>query len=279
MDSKKLKHKKIRNTGLLYEFLIRQVTSDVLKGQTPSSIDLIKKYFKQDSPLREELELYNVILNQKVEDVNVALQIIETVLQARKKIDNNKLLKDKYNLLKEIKNRYNVDLFLKTKINNYPLYASIYSVLENCNSPVTQEYIRHKVKLAEHLTSTLKDTDSKTQSLMDNVEPDLKNLAFKIMTEKFNQKWGILNPSQKEVLKQFIHNTIDSKESFDFIKTQVQIIESKLKHKISTVEDQVLKIKLSEVLEVLPKIENSSFITENHYLSLIRYYELLDELN
>jgi hypothetical protein len=279
MDSKKLKHKKIKNTGLLYEFLIRQVTSDVLKGQTPSSIDLIKKYFKQDSPLREELELYNVILNQKVKDTNVALQIIETVLQARKKIDNSKLLKDKYNLLKEIKNRYNVDLFLKTKINNYPLYASIYSVLENCNSAVTQEYIKHKVRLAEHLTTTLKDVDSKTQSVMDNVEPDLKNLAFKIMTEKFNQKWGILNPSQKEVLKQFIHNTIDSKESFDFIKNQVQIIESKLKHKITTVEDQVLKIKLSEVLGVLPKIENSSFITENHYLSLIRYYELLDELN
>ena len=43
---RKVKHNKIRNTGLLYEFLLRQITLDVLKNtNTSKAVDMIKKRF------------------------------------------------------------------------------------------------------------------------------------------------------------------------------------------------------------------------------------------
>jgi len=278
MQFKKLKHKKIKNTGLIYEFLIRQVTSDVLKGAMPSSLDIIKKYFKGDSPLRQELHLYDILLNQKVTDPAFALKVVESVMDSKTGLDRATLAKDKYNLLKEISKKYDINSFFKTKINDYPTYASIYTLLEYVEQGNLDEFLQHKLNVANHLLKAEAPNRSGSKSVLEGVDPELKALTLKLMTEKFNKKWGILNEAQKEVLRQFIFNSADSSESFNFIKTQATLIENKVRAVINRTEDTVLKIKLQEVLNVLPKIEKTTFITDKHYLTLIRYHELINEL-
>lgn len=279
MHYKNLKHKKIKNTGLLYEFLIRQTTSDVLTGsKDPYSLKLIKKYFTGNSPLGQELSLYSTLLNQKVKDSNFALRIVETVLQNRKEIDQGELAREKYNLLKEISNKYDVNTFFKTKIADYPVYASIYTLLEYKEVDNIEEYIQHKVNVTNHLLTENKVKTSTDKPLLEDVDPELKNLTIKIMAERFNEKWASLNENQKEILREFIKNPTTSKESYDFIKRHALLITQELGVQIHKTQDPVLKIKLQEALNVLPKIENPTFITENHYLTLIRYYELIDEL-
>lgn len=278
MQFKKLKHKKIKNTGLIYEFLIRQVTSDVLKGDTPSSLNIIKKYFKGDSPLKRELHLYDILLNQKVTDPTFAIKVIESVMESNSSLDRKALAKEKYNLLKEISHKYDVNSFFRTKIVDYPTYASIYTLLEYKEQDNLEEFLQHKLNVANHLLKPDTKVKAGSKSLMEGVDPELKALTLKLMTEKFNKKWNVLNEDQKEVLRQFIFNSADSVESFAFIKKQVTLIESKVKTFINRSDDAVLKIKLQEVLNVLPRIENSTFITDKHYLTLIRYHELLSEL-
>lgn len=277
---KKFKHKKIKNTGLLYELLIRQMTSDVLKGESPKSVSLIKKYFRNGSPLKEELNLYNTLYNTKEKDSFYVMKIIEAAVKSRKTIDNTKLDRLKYNLVKEIKDLFEKDIFLKTQIDNYKLYASIYNIFENKEIDNPSLYLKNKILIANHIMSDSSDGLSEKQDFMESVDPELRSLTFKLLTEKFNDKWSsTLNKYQKEILRHFIFNSVDSEDTKKFISEHTGRIKNKLTKKLHETTDTVVKVKLKEILTLLPAIESSAFITENHYLSLIRYYELAKELN
>lgn len=276
--SKKFKHKKVKNTGLLYELLIRQMTSDVLNNSSPISFKLIKKYFYKGSPLMEELNLYNTLLKHKDRNPDFALKMVDAVVKERVSINENKLNQDKYNLIKDIQKKYEKDIFLKTQVENYKVLASIYNLFENRESDNPSLYLKNKLQLVNHITSNNSETVEK-QDLLENVDPELKSLTLKLLTEKFNSKWSSnLNEDQKDILRHFIFNSVDSDNTKEFINNNVNKITKELKEISESITDTVLKIKLNEVLNILPKISNTNFITETHYVSLIRYYELIKEL-
>lgn len=276
--SNKFKHKKIKNTGLLYELLIRQMTSDVLKGDKPISFKFLKKYFYKGSPLREELNLYNSLIKEKEKNSNYAIELIDAAIKSRNIINEEKLQSDKYNLIKDIQKYFDKDIFLKTKIDNYKIYASIYNIFENKESDNPSLFLKNKLAIANHITNN-PDAPIEKQELMESVDPELKSLTFKLLTERFNSKWSSnLNENQKSILRHFIFNSVDNKDTKEFISEHVDTIEKDLKNILVKNTDAILKIKLEEILRLLPKVRNSNFITESHYLSLIRYYELIKEL-
>jgi hypothetical protein len=276
--SKKFKHKKVKNTGLLYELLIRQMTSDVLNNSSPISFKLIKKYFYKGSPLMEELNLYNTLLKYKDKNSDFALKMVDAVVRERSNIDEQKLNSDKYNLVKDIQKKYERDIFLKTQIENYKVLASIYNLFENRESDNPSLYLKNKLQLVKYITNSNSETIEK-QDLLEDVDPELKSLTLKLLTEKFNSKWSSnLNEDQKDILRHFIFNSVDSDSTKTFIDNNIQKISKELKSVTESTADAVLKIKLNEVLNILPKISNTNFITETHYVSLIRYYELIKEL-
>ena len=57
MLNKKMKHNKIKNTGILFELLTRQITADVLAGKSTKSVKIVKKYFNENTELGKELQL------------------------------------------------------------------------------------------------------------------------------------------------------------------------------------------------------------------------------
>ena len=59
--TRKLKHSKIKNTGILFELLTRQITADVLNGKDSKSVELVKKFFNENAPLGKELQLYRLL--------------------------------------------------------------------------------------------------------------------------------------------------------------------------------------------------------------------------
>lgn len=277
--SKIFKHKKIKNTGLLYELLIRQMTSDVLQGKNPLSIKFVKKYFNDGSPLKSELNLYNTLYNCKEKNPEFALKMVDAVIKEHSQISSETLDKSKYNLVKDINKNFNKDIFMKTQIDNYKIYASIYNLFEHRESDNPSLYLKNKLHIVNHITNNNTDNTNDKQEFMESVDPELKSLTFKLLTEKFNNKWSSnLDDNQKEILRHFIFNSVDSEKTTTFITEHIDIIESKLKDRLSSIDDTVLDIKIKEILSILPKLKNSSFITESHYLSLIRYYELLREL-
>lgn len=273
----KLKHKKLRNTGLLYELLIRQLTTDVLNNNTPTSIAIIKKYFKKDSPLQEELHLYETILNQKVRDSSFALKIVEAVIEARSTIDNRELSKQKYGLIKEISSKFDQNIFFKSRIDNYPIYASVCKLLE-CNekeNPI--EYAENKLIVAQHILTPLNESKAVEKEFKD-VDPEMRMITFKLLVEKFNAKWNNLNTYQKDLLRHFITNSIVNKDTRAYVKEKVGFIRENINTAIKNPPSEIVKIKLEEIVKLLTKIEDAPVTTENHYLALIRYHELLKEL-
>ena len=105
--ARKLKHSKIKNTGILFELLTRQITADVLAGKSTKSVKIVKKFFNENTELGKELQLYRILSEKHYQSENKAQELVNTVVKARKKISNSRLRNEKYNLIKEIKENYN----------------------------------------------------------------------------------------------------------------------------------------------------------------------------
>ena len=124
---KKLKHSKFKNTGILFELLVRQITADILSNKTDSYANgLLRKYFNESAVLGKEQRLYQLIIEETVSNKAQAETYLGMVLDTRKKLDNRKLSAAKYQLIKEIRDVYPIDDFLRYKIRNYKTYASVY---------------------------------------------------------------------------------------------------------------------------------------------------------
>ena len=205
--ARKLKHSKIKNTSILFELLTRQITADVLAGKSTKSVKIVNKYFNENTELGKELQLYRVLSEKHYESTDRAGQLVETVIKSRKKLSNSIIRREKYNLIKEIKESYNVGDFFNGRISNYRILASIYNVFQAEISDASfdpEAVVNSKFTVLEHITSKkLDSTEAKNKVLREynKKDKDLKLLAYQILVDKFNQKYKTLDETQKSLLK------------------------------------------------------------------------------
>jgi hypothetical protein len=280
----KVKHSKVRNTGLLFEFLLRQITTDVLnKNNNSKALNFIKQKFNEASELGKELALYNALITKKFNNDKKAEFFINEVLNERHKLNKSKLRREKYNLIKELKEGYNVDELFATKVRNYKTYASIYKLFEYIDLR-PEDKTESFFNLVEHVTTTDKNIEL-TETFGGSKIPEnteLRILTYKSLLEKFNNKYSKLNHSQKNLLREYINNisnTNSLKKNLKKIVTELKKDIIKNKNKL---KDKVVKIKMNEALNTMDKfcgMENKSqFVKDNDVLQTMRYMELLKEL-
>lgn len=278
----KIKHSKYRNTGLLYELLVRQVTSDLMAKKDSPAISILRKYFSGNNTLVQEHKLYkNVIENVNISSSRAELLISES-LKASKHLNQKELKELKYNLISEINNAYGEDFFLTT-VPEYKSYAAFYCLLEAERSAelIDPEYIvNNKVTLLEHMTSRYQSKEEVTNSLIkefSSYDKDLRLLTFKILLEKFNKKFNSLLPEQKDILKQFITlgSTRRLKENINEQLTKLSKQLTALAPKIPT---GIERMKLNEVLKMVSPIPESEKISDDHLVKVLQLYELVSEL-
>ena len=100
---KKIKHLKLKNTGILFELLSRQVTVDLMENKkNPTSVSLMKKYFNKDVELGRELQLYNLLIKEVCSSETKADYLVEKVIKVRGKLNNSKLRYEKIKCKKNI---------------------------------------------------------------------------------------------------------------------------------------------------------------------------------
>lgn len=279
---KKAKHSKFKNAGILFELLTRQITADILAGRDESfTKNLMFKYFHESKELGKEVQLYNFILQQKSKDASSAERLLNVVLQTRSKLDERELNKQKYNIIKEIKEKYNIDEFLKNKIPNYKLYASIYKLFEDQDKSEVKFDVSELLESREYIVESLTKEKKSEQEMMDvygNQSAEVRLLAYKFLIENFNTKYNNLLPDQKKLLKEYITNVSNSSKFTKYVNEEYKRISGALKDQVKNVTSEVVKIKINEVISQFSTKSCVGVIKENQLTSLLNAYELIEEI-
>jgi len=278
----KVKHNKIRNTGLLFEFLLRQITSDVLNKDDGKAVQIVKQRFHENTELGKELALYNILINKKFKSDKQANYFINEVIGSRNNLNNSVLRRERYNLIKEIQSNYNLQKFLSSKVPNYKTYASIYKLFEYSDSLSPDQKTESFFNIVEHVTTSDKSIKlSESITTLPNDE-DLRILTYRTLLEKFNQKYTKLSGAQKNLLREYINNVSNTNSLKETLKDIVSELKKDLKTHSKNLKDKVVKIKMNEAIKSIDKLcglnDKSKVVKDSHVTQTMRYLELLKEL-
>jgi len=283
---KKMRHSKFRNTGILFELLARQITADVLAGKDDSDAKiLLYKYFNESTELGKEWQLYSFLLSEKVKDDKKADRVVEVVLSQRSKLSNRRLTEEKYNLIKEIKDQYPIDEFLRAKIANYRVLASIYKLFEDCTSKETKFDVKEMCQARDCLVEHVVErpvVKEKAEAIFDEYQKlgdDVKLLSYKFLVEGLNEKYKDLDQHQKEILREYITNIANTNSLGAFISTKVDVLKGQLSELAEKVKDaDVIKIKITEVINQVDKIRPGKIVKDSQVTAILLGFELLKEI-
>jgi len=278
----KIKHSKYKNTGILFELLVRQITADTLKGGDSPAIDILKEYFVKTS-LGKEYKLYESILKSKVLTEGRATMVVDTILEASTKFNKTSLRKQKYNLINEVKKHYSLESFFGSKITNYKELASLYTLIEGVNSKDNinpTQLLDNKVTLLEFLTKQEIPEDSKQSVLNEfkEYDKDVRTLTYRILLEKFNNKYDSLNDEQKQILKEYITSVDSTPNLRNFYNIKINELKSRLQKLTKGIKDKATQIKITEVTKFLVELSKTDKVGDSNLVDLLRYYQLVSEI-
>lgn len=277
-----IKHSKFKNTSILFELLTRQITSDTLSGKNSEAINILKKYFSK-TELGREYKLYESLLKYNNLTEGKAETIINSVLESAKHLNKSALKRQKYNLIKEIKNYYDLETFFKTKLPNYKIQASIYTLIEsvgeNKNVSINQ-IIDNKFSILEHLVSfkQIKEQKENTIDEFSKYDKDIRILTYKILLEKFNTKYSDFSNEKKLILKEFIYSVDNAPKLKDIYNSKVKEFKSNILNLNKSTTNPVTKIKINEISNLLIELGKKDKITNDHMVNLLQYCDLIEEL-
>jgi hypothetical protein len=278
-----IKHSKYKNTGILFELLVRQVTADTLNGTNSAALKLIQKFFVK-SELGKEYKLYETLAKNTALTEGRANVMIQTLLETSKKLNRSNLRREKYNLINEIKKHYNLEEFFKTKLPHYKTFAAFYTLAEIQNNDALVDadiIVNNKMTLLEHLsTSQIKTENVEAEILKEfqSYDKDTRMLTYRILMEKFNGKYTNLYESQKEILRQYI-NSVDSTPVLkEFYNSKVVEVKTALTELNSKVTDKAVQIKINEVTNLITELDKTAKVSSEDIVNILQYFELYEEL-
>ena len=275
----KPKHSKYKNTGILFELLTRQITSETISNSEPKAVGILRKFFSNNSTLLKEYQIYHALLNKKFEKEASATVLIETLINAHYKLNKSLLRRERYNLVREIKETYNIEDFFKAKVPNYKIYASVYNLLEN-QSANLMSVVNSKVAILEHITNKNLPNKPKKEMVMEEYEKfdkETRALTHKMLMEKFNEKYSGLTENQRTLLKEYVYSVSNSPKLKAFLNGEINKVKAEIEV-LAENTDQVTRIKLNEVKNLIKPLCKKSSVHDDNVINLLNYYELVNEL-
>lgn len=282
----KIRHNKIKNTGILFELLVRQITSDIIMNNKKKSIakNLLEKYFSSKSDLGKEYILYRSLLNQKFDNKDKANDFINEVIDAHKKLDYGQIKKSKYNLVKEIKQNYEEDDFFKPRLKDYKLMASIYKIFKSksLNESINpSDVVESRYTILEHILDNSPKKENEENDVIETYKSQSKSmkiLIYKMMLKNFNSKYDELLPEQKDLIREYINNISSVNSLKEYVQKELTNVISEINTHLPDISDKVTEIKLKEVLNQLKLMEDIELYNDNHITAILNIYELINEL-
>jgi len=280
----KIKHSKYRNTGLIFELLVKQIAADTLDNKDSEAVKILQKFYSNKSTLAKEYKLYEFVLKNSKLPQSKAEAVLSTITEVSRKLDQETLKNQKYSLISEIKKSYDLEGFFGMEVRDYKPLAALYCLLEAQNNSELVDpkvLVDNKFTILEHLTSNPQEKEAVKDSLIEDYskyDKDLKMLTFKILLEKFNNKYKELLPAQKNILREFITSVNSNRRLHTLVNKELKNILSEINTLIKNVKDEVIKIKLQEVTKGIVPLKKTEKVNDTHLVNLMQYYDLVNEL-
>lgn len=277
----KLKHNKLRNPAILFELLVRQITTDTLNNRESKSVNILKRHYN-NTQIAKEFKIYKTLYEAKNLSEAKASILINSAIQAHSKLNKTTLRKAKYDLIADIKENYNLEEFFKSKVNNYKTLASIYMLFETVNSDIADPEVESKYRftimesICENPNKNLKDTLLEEYNSYDK---GTRSLVYKLFIQKFNEKYSGLDDNQKSLLKEYITNISTSDSLREYVNSEITKVKKDIKKESASLKDEARKVKLNEVCNFIEEIPENKQVCEKDIHNLLYYYELLKEFN
>ena len=277
---KNLKHSKYKNTAILFEMLVRKLTSETLTSDKTVTVEIIKKYFGKNTVLSKELQLYNSLIKESFKTEAQTLEFIRSCKAAHNKLNKSSLRRQRYNLVKEISENFDFQKISKIRINNYKELASVYKIFEYTQSDNPKQLLECKNVIVEYMVTDTKTSNQKNIVLekYKSHDKDVRLLAYKLLVDKFNKKYSSLDENQKQVLNKYIVHVNDTESLKIYLESILPNIKKELKEQVLKINDPVTKIKVDKLSEMLCNVKTIKTVNESHILSILRYFDLIKEL-
>jgi hypothetical protein len=262
--------------------LVRKLTSETMTSDKSVTIDIIKKYFGKNTELAKEMKLYNAMLKEQFKSEAKALEYIRSLKEAHKKLNKSTLRRERYNLVKEISNNFKLDQISKIRVPNYKLLASAYIIFENDEAENPKQIMECKSNIVDSIITERAQVEKQTDTVLEAFKSQPKDqrlLTYELLVDKFNSKYSGLDENQKGLLNKYITNVNDTEALKEYIQTVIPAIKKGLKSHVSHINDAATRIKVERLSEMLCDVENINIVKESHVLNLLRYFDLLKELN
>ena len=278
-----VKHSKYKNTGILFELLVRQITTDTLDGKDSPAKDILKKYFVK-TELGREYKLYETLLKKTSLTETKANIVVSTLTDSSLTLNRGAIKRQKYNLINEIQNHYDLNEFFNHKLPNYKVFAAFYTLLEITNIPKSSnldQTINNKVTILEHLTAAQITENKLRDEVMDefnNVDKDVRLIAYKMLLESFNTKYDTLHSKQKEILKEYITSIDNTSRLKEFYTNKINEIKETLTSLNAKTKNEVTNIKIDEIINIITLPAKNAKINDDNLVDLLQYYDLINEL-
>jgi hypothetical protein len=278
-----VKHSKYKNTGILFELLVRQITTDTLDGKDSPAKDILKKYFVK-TELGREYKLYETLLKKISLTETKANIVVSTLTESSLTLNRGVIKRQKYNLISEIQKHYDLNEFFNHKLPNYKVFAAFYTLLEISNTPQNadpEQTINNKVTILEHLTAAQITEGTVRSEAMDeflNADKDVRLIAYKNLLENFNSKYDTLHNNQKEILKEFITSVDNTSRLKEFYINKINEIKETLTSLNINTKNEVTKIKINEIINIITLPSKNAKINDDNLVDLLQYYDLINEL-
>jgi hypothetical protein len=246
-------------------------------------MNILKKYFTK-TELGREYKIYESFFKHTNTSEAKADMVISTLIESSKHLNRSALKRQKYNLIKEIKEHYDLEEFFKTKLPNYKAQAALFTLLEVYNSENLSnpnQIIENKTVLLEFLTTKTINKKEVKENILEEFksqDKDIRVLTYRVLLEKFNDKYSELNKNQKDVLKEFINGIDSTPKLKEFYNNKVTEIKEHLTKINKTVTDKAIQIKVNETINLLSPLTKSDKVNDDHLINLLQYYQLVEEL-
>ena len=255
-----MKHNKKRNTGFIFEALIRELTKSVLAKNIKKASrvrSIIREYFSYGKALKKELDCYKALCEADNLDGYTAEKLVYEVKREHGSINQKKLFIEQSKMIKQINREIGSDLF-STFIPNYRALATVAQIFSD------QTPVKKKVLMEKHVLENL------TQRVDERVEKNLKpidDLVVKTFTNKYNDQYSELLPEQKGLLNRHILSIRDGGTDFKvFLNSELRRLHTEVKNSLVLEDvrsDEQMINNTNSVLKIIESFDAAEFSSEN----------------